>query len=124
MEAFAAFCLPFTRHIKNKSIEQFIRTENETELFFNGDTQKDISITIGEDSFRFSYSKDSMIPKLSGFLNDKKVIEINKRNVKSSGFYQQQETIIKSYFFKTPFYFEDTPLPFLQPTNAVTISRT
>lgn len=123
LEAFAAFCLPFTRHIKNKSIEQFIRTENETELFFNGDTQKDISITIGEDSFRFSYSKDSMIPKLSGFLNDKKVIEINKRNVKSSGFYQPQETIIKSYFFKTPFYFEDTPLPFLQPTNGCNLFR-
>ncbi|MFA7494648.1 MAG: AAA family ATPase [Proteiniphilum sp.] len=123
LEAFSSFCLPYARHLKNKSIQQFIRTESEAELFFNGDIHKDILITVGENSFRFSFNNDSSLMKLSGLINDEQVIEVSKLNIKSSGFNQPEEIKINSYFFNIPFRFEDTPLRFLQPTNGCNLYR-
>lgn len=123
LEAFATFCLPYARYLKNKSIQQFIRTESEAELFFNGDIHKDILINVGQNSFRFSFNNDSSIMKLSGFINEEQVAEISKLNIKSSGFTQPENININSYFFNTPFHFEDTPLRFLQPTNGCNLYR-
>lgn len=44
LEALTTFSLPYARYTNNKSLLQFIRCENESELFYNGDMSKDIEI--------------------------------------------------------------------------------
>ncbi len=118
LEALATFSLPFARYMNNKSLLQFIRAESETELFFNGNTNNDIEISVGNDTFYLSSSKTSFITRVAGFLNKKSVVEISKLKVSSSTENQPNPSKdIKSYFFHSPFSFENTPVRFLQPGN-------
>lgn len=44
LEALALFCLPFLKHSRKKDLQQFVRIENVSELFFNGDIDQEIKI--------------------------------------------------------------------------------
>lgn len=123
LEAFALFNLHNARHVKDKSIRQFIRTESEAQLFFNGDTNNDIKVTVGTDIYRLSENKESSLNVLTGYLNEEAVVSINKLSLRSSGYHQPEEAIIKSYFFNSPFLFEDTPLKYLHPTTGCNLYR-
>jgi len=46
LEALTVFSLPYSQYINNKSLQQFIRCENESELFYTGDMSKDVEIQI------------------------------------------------------------------------------
>lgn len=123
LEAFAVFNLHNARYVKDKSVNQFIRTESETQLFFNGDTSKDIEVIVGGDVYRLSDNKESSLSELTGYLNEESVVSINKLNIKSSGHRQPEETVVKSYFFNSSFSFEETPLRYLQPTTGCNLYK-
>lgn len=44
LEALSLFCLPFLRYLKKKDLQQFIRVENISELFCNGNIENEIKI--------------------------------------------------------------------------------
>ena len=121
LEALTAFSLPYARYTKNKSLQQFIRCENESELFYNGDKAKDIEIHTDSDKFVFQSSKTSFVSCLNGFLNGKSVVELTGLKVKQTGS-EMPNKDVRSYFFPTPFQFENTGLNVLQPTTGCNLS--
>lgn len=44
LEALSLFCLPFLKYLKKKDLQQFIRVENVSELFCNGNIESEIKI--------------------------------------------------------------------------------
>jgi len=121
LEALTAFSLPYSRYINNKSLQQFIRCENESELFYDGDMSKDIEIQTESDKFVFQSNKTSHISRLNGFLNGKSVVELSGLKIKQTGS-EMPNKDVKSYFFPSPFQFENTGLKFLQPTTGCNLS--
>lgn len=121
LEALSTYSLPYARYTNNKSIQQFIRCENESELFHNGDLKQDIEVNTDTDKFIFRYDHTSNVSRLSGFLNDKSVVELTGMKVK-----QTREELpnkdVRSYSFPVPFKFENTGLKFLQPTTGSNLS--
>ena len=124
LEALTAFSLPYTRYTKDKSLQRFMRCENETELFFNGDIKKDISIQTDVDEFVFRWDEASTISRLSGFLNERPVVELTGLKVKQANgdASLRLNMDVKGYFFSTPFQFENTGVKFLQPTTGCNLS--
>jgi len=121
LEALTAFSLPYSRYINNKSLQQFIRCKNESELFYNGDISKDIEIQTDSDKFVFQSNKISHISRLNGFLNGKSVVELSGLKIKQTGS-EMPNKDVRSYFFPSPFQFENTGLKFLQPTTGCNLS--
>ena len=124
LAALTAFSLPYTRYTKDKSLQRFMRCENETELFFNGDIKKDISIQTDVDEFVFRWDEASTISRLSGFLNERPVVELTGLKVKQANgdASLRLNMDVKGYFFSTPFQFENTGVKFLQPTTGCNLS--
>jgi AAA15 family ATPase/GTPase len=121
LEALSVFSLPYARYTNNKSLQQFIRCENESELFYNGDMTKDIAILTDTDRFIFQSNKTSHISRLNGFLNEKPVVELTGLKIKQTGSEMPNDNV-RSYFFPTPFQFENTGVKFLQPTTGSNLS--
>jgi len=121
LEALTAFSLPYSRYINNKSLQQLIRCENESELFYNGDMSKDIEIHTESDRFVFQSNKTSHIARLNGFLNGKSVVELSGLKIKQTGS-EMPNKDVRSYFFPSPFQFENSGLNFLQPTTGCNLS--
>lgn len=120
LEAMSLFCLPYLKFTKKKSIQQFVRVENDSELFFDGHVEK--SILIETDvvnaeiclentglSYNLNYS-DRTIPGLS--LSFSNLVLSGKKNIDISG-----ENPFRSYFYPTLFEKEKLPLNYLLPPN-------
>lgn len=124
LEALAVFSLFYARYTNNKSVQQFIRCENESELFYNGNTASDIEIKTDSDKFVFQSNRTSHVARLNGFLNGKSVVELIGLKIRQTstddGIRPNED--VKSYFFPSPFQFENTNLNFLQPTTGNNIS--
>jgi len=119
LEALTSFSLPYARYTSNKSLQQFIRCENESELFYNGDMLQDIEISTDFDRFVFQSNRTSYVTRLNGFINGKSVVELTGLKVRQTS---TDEAIklnkdVRSYFFPAPFQFENTNVKFLQPTT-------
>lgn len=121
LEALATFSLPYARYINNKSLQQFIRCENESDLFYNGDMSKDVEIHTDSDKFVFRSNKTGHISRLNGFLNEKSVVELTGLRIKQTGG-EMPNKGVRSYFFPTPFQFENTGVKFLQPITGCNLS--
>lgn len=121
LEALSVFSLPYARYTNNKSLQQFIRCENESELFYNGDMSKDIEIHTDADKFVFKSNKTSHISRLNGFLNEKSIVELTGLKIKQTGSEMPNDDV-RSYFFTSPFQFENTGVKFLQPTTGSNLS--
>jgi AAA15 family ATPase/GTPase len=62
LEAIGVFSLPYLKYNKSKKITQFVRLENLAELFFDGNTEEEISVKADDGSFyNVSYSIDNAI---------------------------------------------------------------
>jgi len=123
LEALTVFSFPYARYTNNKSLQQFVRCENESELFYNGDKRNDIEIHTDFDKFVFQSNKTSHISRLNGFLNGKSVAELSGLKIKQTNSDDiRPNKDVRSYFFPTPFQFENTGLKFLQPTTGGNLS--
>ncbi|MDD4515234.1 AAA family ATPase [Massilibacteroides sp.] len=121
LEALTSFSLPYARYTNNKSLQQFIRCENESELFYNGDTKQTVEIKTDSDMFVYKASQTSFVSRLNGFLNDKSVVELTGLKIKQTGS-EMPNKDVRSYFFPTSFQFENTGVKFLQPTTGCNVS--
>ena len=82
---------------------------------------KDIEIQTDSDKFVFQSNKASHISRLNGFLNGKSVVELSGLKIKQTGS-EVPNKDVRSYFFPSPFQFENTGLKFLQPTTGCNLS--
>lgn len=121
LEALSSYSLPYARYTNNKSIQQFIRCENESELFYNGDMTKDIEVKTDTDKFVFKSNQTSFVSRLNGLLNDKSVVELMGLKIRQTGT-EMPNRDVRSYSFPVPFQFENTGLKFLQPTAGSNLS--
>lgn len=121
LEALSSYSLPYARYTNNKSIQQFIRCENESELFYNGDMTKEIEIKTDTDKFVFKSNQTSFVSRLNGLLNDKSVVELMGLKIRQTGT-EMTNKDVRSYSFPVPFQFENTGLKFLQPTTGSNLS--
>ena len=121
LEALTSFSLSYARYTNNKSLQQFIRCGNESELFYNGSMANDIEIQTDSDKFIFQSNRSSVVSRLNGFLNGKSVVELTGLKIKQTGS-EMPNKDVRSYFFPTPFQFENTGVKFLQPTNGSNLS--
>jgi AAA15 family ATPase/GTPase len=56
LEAFGVFSLPYLKYSSNKNISNFIRMENQTELFFDGNIENSIQISTSKCLCEINYS--------------------------------------------------------------------
>ena len=91
LEAMSLFCLPYLKYTRKRSIQQFIRTENDAELFFDGHVDSPISVKT---------NKVNVEVKMD---NAKKNIDIPTANP------------FKCYLYPPAFDKEKLPIPFLLP---------
>lgn len=120
LEAMSLYCLPYLKFAKKKTIQQFIRVENDAELFFDGHIEKPILIEtdvvnaeIRLDNVGLSYNlnyNNREIPGLS--LSFSNLIISGKKNIEIS-----TENPFRSYFYPTLFEKEKLPLNYLLPPN-------
>lgn len=127
LEALSVFSLPYLKYNKNKSIQNYIRFENRSELFFNGNSEKKIIIKTDKFNADISYlNPNNKVLTFSEFIKKELVIFIDffssdavinideklKVKVRIDG---EGTFPIKKYSFPTKFKFEKQNLGFLLP---------
>lgn len=83
----------------------------------------DIEIYTDNDRFKFQSNQTGFVSRLNGFLNNKSVVELTGLKIKQTVPDEiKPNKEVRSYFFPTPFQFENTGLRFLQPTTGSNLS--
>lgn len=143
LEAFGVFSLPYLRYNLNKKISNFIRLENESEIFFDGDKKRPISLfsNIGDCVITHIQSDFIQIPEKLANLNylenpNKIIFKINLSNsehfittknnleLKFDGKGNSIHFPIKSYIFNASKHFGKDSRNYLLPpfgTNLLNI---
>lgn len=118
LEAMSLFCLPYLKYARKRSMQQFIRIENDAELFFDGHVDSPISVKTDKvnvevkmDNMGLLYSQtnpinpaqDSTFSVSNLMISAKKNIDIPEVNP------------FKCYFYPPAFEKEKLPLSFLLP---------
>lgn len=120
LEALSLFCLPYLKFAKKKSLQQFVRVENDAELFFDGHIEEPILIKTdvvnaevrldsGGLSYNLSYN-DRTVPGLS--LSFSNLTLSGKRSLEITG-----ANPFRSYFYPILFEKEKLPLNYLLPPS-------
>lgn len=124
LEALSLFCLPYIKFGKKKTIQQFIRVENDAELFFDGNIEHPISVTtdkinvevrVENEGLLYSLDyKNKEIPNLTlAFshltLTGKKNIDLSLLNP------------FKSYFYSDSFEKDKSALNYLLPPSGTNL---
>lgn len=120
LEAMSLFCLPYLKYAKKKSIQQFVRVENDAELFFDGHIEKPIqletdviSAEMHLNNMGLSYLLNYNDSKDSGLsLSFSNLVLSGKKNIDIS-----PTNPFRSYFYPTLFEKEKLPLNYLLPPN-------
>lgn len=116
LEAISLFSLPYLRYTKKKTIRQFIRVENDAELFFDGDIENRISVQSSQGNVSLDETSNGLYAELS--LMDAGLSPVGilfnelttKRNIEEISF-----NPFKSYYFPNSFEKEKNPLTCLLP---------
>lgn len=119
LEALSLFCMPDLRFAKKKSIQQFIRVENDAELFFDG--QVDSLITVETNEAKVEVQLDNM--GISYLLSNKNSPEsypltfsnLTLTSTKKKDLSVPLVTPLRSYFYPSSFEKEKFPLTYLMP---------
>lgn len=132
LEALSLFSLPYYKYSQSKKITDFIRMENEPELFFDGNIENTIKVTtnIGNSEVKYS-SKSEHDTKNTNWLNHKQLeIELtylgndNKFNFNIDDKFRLKskskskiglESLVKKYTFNSHHYLKNLNMPFLLP---------
>ena len=131
IEALSLFSIPYLRENSSKKLSNFIRLENETELFYNGNTTDDITIKADDSVCTMQYSaKEGMVASLyfhtdpqkgsikGNFynnirINDKLVVGGIKNNI-------HFEPPIKKYLYKPDIKYKNhMPAIWFHPSDSI-----
>ncbi len=136
LEALGLFSLPFSKLNSSKKISDFVRVENEAELFFDGNIEKPILIGTNIGDCRVHYPNVSVLPTSGPRWSDLKRLAFDfnfpkqennirffldeRMNVKSSSPFESNYPI-KKYSFSTKIKGKQSSLPFLIPPHGANL---
>ncbi|MCF6270378.1 MAG: AAA family ATPase [Melioribacteraceae bacterium] len=111
LEALSLFSIPYFKNNSNKKISNFLRLENEAELFFDGNIEKPIRVETNIASCQINYSKSlglDITEHNIGWANQKKLLI----SIKYKELYQEQKfTIDEKLNIKSLSKFDDIIFP-------------
>ena len=117
LEALSLFSIPFLSENPSKKLSNLLRIENEVELFYDGNTEKDIVIKTEIGDCYLSYNpKDGLLAKVGVFHNFFIVLKIdsklNTQTVKKSGYF---ELPVKRYNYNPNIKYKKSHAKYLIP---------
>jgi len=141
LEALSLFSLPHIKNNQNKKISNFLRLENEAELFFDGNIENPIHISTNIGECEIKYSKNSGLDlgqnSIGGSNLKRLIFDIHYFNIESNIQFTIDEKMnikttskidvdypVKKYTFSADFKGKKSNLPFLIPpygTNLLNI---
>lgn len=137
LEAIGLFSLPYIKYSKSKNITQFIKLENLAEMFFDGNTENDISVQIDTSiSCLVRYSQTSDISEsvdiYIGLMNkntgehviaqDKSFVLNGDLNIEAPPEkYSYVGDKVKYFKFPSSFCFDQLSLNYLIPSSGVNL---
>lgn len=114
LEAISLFSMPFLKYAKKKSLQQFIRVENDAELFFDGNVEKPIRIEYKGGSVSVTTDTKGLSIDIA---TEKGIttLPFSDLTCKKNLATLEENTPFRSYFFPTTFEKEKNSLSFLIP---------
>ncbi|KAA6344303.1 DNA replication and repair protein RecF, partial [termite gut metagenome] len=114
LEALSLFSLPYLQYAKKKHIRQFIRVENDSELFFDGNREAFIRVDTSDGSAEICEYNNKLAvtithQEVESLLLFNNLILSEEENI------NYKITSFKSYFFPLVFEKENFPTNFLLP---------
>lgn len=117
LEAISLFSLPYLKYAKKKSLQQFIRVENDAELFFDGNMSESIEVKCDVGTVTIRPEVKGIMAELSipGFPQPDILtlpfagLICTKKNIEAGA------DLFKSYFFQATMEKDKKPVNFLLP---------
>ena len=101
LEALSLFSVPYLRENSSRKLSHLIRVENETELFYNGNTDLDAVVKINNGECRIRYNPKEGLSAIIDFFSDSYHLKIdNKLVVKGINNHPSFEPPVKKYAYK------------------------
>ena len=128
LEALSVFCLPFLKFLKKKDLQQFIRVENASELFCNGNIESPISIQADEKQATLTWMPQNSIEVSLKYSADSEELALpftagltldTKKNIPDT-----LPNPLRSYFFPGSFAKESSLQNFLLPPSGGNLMNT
>lgn len=119
IEALSLFSLPFLKESASKKLSNLIRLENETELFYNGNTGTDAKIRTNIGECRFGYHpKDGLSAILDFYSESFNNIKIDEKlNVTGLRDFKNFTPPIKRYTYRSDVVFKKGHAKYLIPPS-------
>lgn len=116
IEALSLFSIPYLKENTSKKLSTLIRLENESELFYNGDIERDAIIRTNEGACRLGYHpKEGLKIIVDFFSNSYHYTVDDKLNVKGGFKSEWFEPPIKKYVFKPDIKYKKSHSKYLIP---------
>lgn len=128
LEALSLFCLPFLKYLKKKDLQQFIRVENASELFCNGNVETPVRIQADEKKATLTWMPQNGIEANLLYASGEEAITLpfsstltlaTKKNIPDVS-----DNPFRCYFFPTAFSKESSLLNFLLPPSGGNLMST
>lgn len=116
LEALSLFSIPYLKENSSKKLSNLIRVENETELFYNGNTDFDAVINTNEGECTLGYNPKDGLSAVVNFFGNSFHLKIDDRLV-VNGIRKAQyfESPIKKYVYKQNIIYKKSHAKYLIP---------
>lgn len=127
LEALSLFCLPFLKYLRKKDLQQFIRVENISELFCNGNVEADIQVSAdGKEAVVRRMPQGGMEVDLRNMVSGEEMtlpfsstLTMTKKNIPDMA-----DNPFRCYFFPLSLSKENSSLNFLLPPSGGNLMST
>ncbi|WP_158637453.1 AAA family ATPase [Lacibacter cauensis] len=116
IEALSLYSIPYLRENSSKKLSNLIRLETESELFYNGNTELDASVTTNLGRCRFGYHPKEGLKIELDFWGNSFLYKVDDKLVVKGGFKNDFfEAPVKKYVFKTDVKYKRSHAKYLVP---------
>lgn len=116
LEALGLFSIPYLKENSSKKLSNFIRVENEAELFYNGTIEKDAEIKTNLGSCRMGYNPKSGLKLVVDFFGNSYEFQIDDKFNLRGGFRSKFfDSPIKKYTYRHDISYKKSHAKYLIP---------
>jgi len=116
IEALSLFSIPYLKENTSKKISNLIRVEAETELFYNGNIERDAVVTTNLGNCRLGYSPKEGLKIDIDFFGNSFLYKVDDKLIVKGGFRNESfDPPIKKYVFKTDVKYRRSHSKYLVP---------
>jgi AAA15 family ATPase/GTPase len=116
IEALSLFSIPYLKENSSKKISNLIRVEAETELFYNGNIERDAVVTTNLGNCRLGYSPKEGLKIDIDFFGNSFLYKVDDKLIVKGGFRNESfDPPIKKYVFKTDVKYRRSHSKYLVP---------